>query len=342
MTRLLFFLVFGTATLLQAQTKTPVHQLILDSVEFEEADLPSVLQYLGIKARELNGTPANFLLYDPTGELRKTDPKVSLSLRNVPLSQVVKYVGDTTGTTLMIDTHGVMIGTKADLAGLKTLRAKRPIPPSNNAQLKELGSAKIPEFSIADADLGTGIEFLRMKAWELCSKDAPPNFVIKAHELENPASRPLTMEMGDVSLLTVLQYMTELTNTSLRFDPRAIVIASPENLQSGKPQIAGRNPHFTLIQSSQIEELSIEEAPLTELLPVVSHYAKGLVAPDGPNFVSLAKSQRTATLHLRKVRTIDLFRYVTECTGTNFRVEPNVISIFDLPAPKPKPPADSK
>ena len=93
----------------------------------------------------------------------------------------------------------------------------------------------------------------------------------------------------------------------------------------------------SVILNSRIAEVEMEEATLSEALEVVSYYARDpKIAPQGPNFTTTAQTEKTVTLHLRKVRGIDVLRYLNEQTGTNFRVEQNVIAIIDRPVPKSK------
>ncbi len=330
-------LLAGSSSLAQRNKAVPITQIKIDSVEFQEADLPTVLDFLSTKARELNGTPANFLLYDPRGEIRRDDPKITLSLKNMPLSQVLKYVSDISGTTFQVDRQAALLGRKEDLVVLKKLRNSRLTPELGKAQVAQLAAVIVPMIELEDITLRDAIQFLRLKTWESCPAENPPNFVIRDTVAADADKNFFSLKLRDVSLLTTFQYMTELAGYSMRFDRRAIVIGPPGKIASIKPIIRQKNPQFGLVLNSKIEETTIDEASLEEVLQLISYHSRDpKIAPDGPNFITSAQTDRRVTLHLRKVRSIDLLRYLNEQTGTTFRVDKNVISIIDLPPPGPK------
>lgn len=315
----------------------PITQIEIDSVEFQDAELPMVLDFLGSKAREFNGTPANFLLYDPLGELRKRDPKITLSLKNIPLSQVLKYVSDISGTTLQVDRNAALLARKEDLVLLKKLRNPRLTPEKGKAQIAQLGAIMLPRVELEEMSLRSAIEFLRLKTWESCLPDNPPNFVILPSTEMDPDRNVISLKLHKVSLLTVLQYVTESAGYSMRFDHRAIIIGQPGKMAFVKPVMRQNNPQFNLILNAKIEEVSIDKASMAEVLQLIAYHSRDpQTAPDGPNFITLAQTDKTVTLNLRKIRGIDVLRYLNEQTGTNFRVEKNVIAIIDRPPPKPK------
>ena len=108
------------------------------------------------------------------------------------------------------------------------------------------------------------------------------------------------------------------------------MIGLPGGLAPAKPVMRQKNPQFALLLNSTIDEVNMEGTSLDEALQFISFYARApRFAPEGPNFISTVKTNKTITLNLRKVRGIDILRYVTEQTGTNFRVDQNVISIIE-------------
>jgi len=321
----------------RAAKAIPITQIKIDSVEFQDADLPTVLDFLGEKARENNGTPANFLLYDPLGEIRQRNPQVSLSLKDIPLSQVLKYVSDLSGTSVQVDAHAALFLQKKDLVLLKKLRSSRLNLQIGKNQIAQLGAITVPQIELQDMTLSSAIEFLRLKTWESCAPGSPPNFVIQPSANVDLDATPFSLKLNNASLLTTLQYITEMAGCTLRFDQRVIAIGLPGDLSSAKPIIRQKNPQFNLILNSRIAEVEMEDATLSEALEVLSYYARDpKIAPQGPNFITTVQTKKTVTLHLRKIRGIDLLRYLNEQTGTNFRVEQNVIAIIDRPAAKPK------
>ena len=85
-----------------------LEQTILKKVDFNKATLTEVLEFLRYKAREQgDGELApNFVLKAPAGY---GDSKhVTLRLQNVPLSAVLKYVGEQTGTRFKYERHAIV------------------------------------------------------------------------------------------------------------------------------------------------------------------------------------------------------------------------------------------
>lgn len=322
----------------QRPKAVPISQITIEAIEFQDADLPTVLDFLSTKARELNGTPSNFLLYDPTGEIRKRDPKVTINLKNIPLSQVLKYVSDISGMTIQVDRQAALLTRKEDLVLLRKLRNARLNSATGKAQVTQLASITVPQIELVDVTLQSAIEFLRLKTWESCPPGNPPNFVIHPSAMTGRDEVTFSIKLHNASLLTALQYMTEFAACTMRFDHRAIVIGRPGKIASVKPVMRQKNPQFNLILNSKIEEVSIDKASLAEVIQLIGYHSRDpQIAPDGPNFITSAQSNGPVTLYLRKVRAIDVLRYLNDLTGTNFRVESNVISIIDRPPAKPKP-----
>ncbi len=328
---------FGNLEL--AQSQTPLSSAKVDSIQLEDTDLKSALEFLSAKAAELNASPSNFVIYDPLGQLAAANPKITLSLRDTPLSTVVKYACELSKTSYLIDSHVVLIGQKTDLAGLQNLRRARPTPPANHPILKSLQTIRVPSLSFDDTPLSETLEFLRQVSSGSSTASAPLNLVIRpgAGAGNDPGTRKITLNLNNVSLMTALQYVTELGGCAMRFDQRAIVVASPGNIQSPKPVMQAKNPHFDVVLRSRIENTEIEDASISEVLEVISYYCKDpKIAPDGPNFILLTRSEQSVSLALSNIRGIDLLRYFNEQTGTNFRVEADAIVIFDRPTPKKK------
>lgn len=93
----------NTAATIEPQVK----QIVLDTVEFEGASLKDVMTYLSQKAEEQTGGAfvPNFV-YRGTAE--QAAVPVTLKLRNIPMTDVIKYVGQTTGTQFTYDKYSVV------------------------------------------------------------------------------------------------------------------------------------------------------------------------------------------------------------------------------------------
>jgi len=83
-------------------------KVMLPNVEFNAAPIGDVLQFLSTRAREIsNNTVAPNFIYKGTAEQRD-NTLVSLNLRNVPLTEVLRYIGQLTRTTFIYEEHAVV------------------------------------------------------------------------------------------------------------------------------------------------------------------------------------------------------------------------------------------
>ena len=93
---------------LKGGLESQLKAVILPEVEFADADINSVFLYLTQKTDELTGGKLhpNFI-YKGSNEDR-TRPQITLRLANVPVSEVIRYVGELTGTSFAFEPHAVV------------------------------------------------------------------------------------------------------------------------------------------------------------------------------------------------------------------------------------------
>jgi hypothetical protein len=88
--------------------EAPLQKMIVPKIEFREATLSDVLAFLHQISGELaaNKKPLSFVFHAPSGT---PVPTVTLSLQNVPMLDVLRYVTATTGLAYKIEAHAVVI-----------------------------------------------------------------------------------------------------------------------------------------------------------------------------------------------------------------------------------------
>lgn len=93
----------------QNNLEAKLAKIVFPEVNLSETPLGDVLDYLAARALELTGgqTTVNFI-YKGSVELRD-ETKISLSLRNVPMSEIVKYVGQMSRTRVRYEPHAVVL-----------------------------------------------------------------------------------------------------------------------------------------------------------------------------------------------------------------------------------------
>lgn len=103
-----------SAQLKLAQGKTSetlekqLSRVIIPNIEFEETDVVTALTFLRTKTEELSGgkVKPNFLYKrDPNNPVL---PLVTLQVRNIPVTEVIRYIGDLTRTKFKYDAHAVL------------------------------------------------------------------------------------------------------------------------------------------------------------------------------------------------------------------------------------------
>jgi hypothetical protein len=95
------------------QVRAKLEHIVLPSVDFYQAPLTEVVEYLRIKSTELDDTernPAkkgiNFVI---SGVLPDPRPTVTLKLKEVPLSDVLRYIAGLTDMTYDVAPHAVTL-----------------------------------------------------------------------------------------------------------------------------------------------------------------------------------------------------------------------------------------
>lgn len=88
--------------------------LILDKVEFKDASVGSVLDYLKQNAARASKEKINvsFVVQVPAAVM--DSKKVTLSLRNLPFTEVLRYLGELTGFQFVIEKYAILVREKTE------------------------------------------------------------------------------------------------------------------------------------------------------------------------------------------------------------------------------------
>ena len=104
-----------------------LRSLVVQHVEFEDADLNTVFAYLSQKAEEMSdGRIKPNFIYQGSAEDR-AQANITLKLSNVPMTDIIRYVGEITRTRFKYDAYAIM-GTP--LSRVPTI----PLPETEPAQ----------------------------------------------------------------------------------------------------------------------------------------------------------------------------------------------------------------
>ncbi len=80
-------------------------KLRIPEIQFREARLPDVLTFLSDEVYRIHRVRVSFVLLNPAGQSRP----ITLQLRDVPLSEAVRYVATTAGLKCRFEPHAIVL-----------------------------------------------------------------------------------------------------------------------------------------------------------------------------------------------------------------------------------------
>lgn len=113
----------------RARITEQLKKLRLNQVQFTDATAEEAIAFLQIKSREADLTKqgVNLMLKLPDDE-KKTLPKISLSLKDVPLGEALRYVAQLSGLILQVEAHAAVL-TSASYAENNIVTRVYNVPP---------------------------------------------------------------------------------------------------------------------------------------------------------------------------------------------------------------------
>lgn len=210
-----------------AAPKSPIwaklDAIIFPKVQFSGATLDEALAFLKAKSRMLDTSEpneakrgVNFILQNASA----STALISMDLKNVPLSKVVKYTADLAGLEYRIEENAVIF-----LSRSKGTTVQPATPVSGKAV--ELAKKYIlPQVQFSKATIEEAVEFLRVYPRDREGAPSPwINFLLKPGG--NPNTQ-ITLDLKDVSLWEAVRYIAELSNHTLSADDHTIIL-TPAN-----------------------------------------------------------------------------------------------------------------
>jgi general secretion pathway protein D len=148
-------------------------EMIVDSINFDEATLEEVVEYLTVKSREVDpsGNGVNFVLQLDAEDDASRGATLNLRLRNVPMFEIVKLVARGTGTVYRIDGSAVKFSSKASSDRI-LVTERFEVPPdflSSAATDGGGGAAAADPFADALDASTSGLSLKRLTAKEFLS-----------------------------------------------------------------------------------------------------------------------------------------------------------------------------
>lgn len=97
-------------------TEAKLAQIVIPQINFTDAPIGDVLLYLSSRAEELTGGKfvPNFI-YQGTSEQRQ-NTVISLALRNVPMTEAIRYIGQLSRSDFRYEAHAVVVTPRTNAA----------------------------------------------------------------------------------------------------------------------------------------------------------------------------------------------------------------------------------
>lgn len=211
-----------------------LNSIILPSLDFEDVSIEDAVDFLRIRAAELDvkepdakkrGLNIVILQQNPAPAEAAAPLIRELRLRNVPLGTALKYICEQTNLGYRVDATGVTLMPAKDAN-------EEPALPAEDARIAlirdKLASIIIPSLDFEDTSIEEAVDFLRMRAMELDAKEPDArkkglNFVIM-----NPQAAAFhikELKLKNATLETVLKAICEQTKLRYTVGDSAIVIS---------------------------------------------------------------------------------------------------------------------
>jgi len=201
---------------------------IFPKIDFREATLREVADYLVVKSRQLDpkGKGVNIVLRNGRA---LDEAKITLSLVNVPLQEVLKYVAALANAEAVEEEFAYVLRPKAAAGEATASTTPKPEPkPIPAAAAKEKGAAWkkaetiiLERIDFRSASLEESIDFLRAKAKQLDPDKHGVNLVL--HNVAGGDQPKITLSLAKIPLTEALRYVANLANYEIVASDAAIL-----------------------------------------------------------------------------------------------------------------------
>ena len=195
-----------------------MEKIILPTVQFQDATLEEAVEYLRVSRGCLDMTdgdrpaPAfNYVLHLREGVKR---PPISVDLRDIPLSEALRYCAEISAAKLRYDPFAVVV-TDEDIGASSV-----GLPVTSSAPLI------LPAVELAGATLAESLELIRLKSREL----SPDHREINVTVMPGSSTASIDLWLKDIPISEALRYIAELSGHTLTFDGSSFVL-SPRNVR---------------------------------------------------------------------------------------------------------------
>ena len=191
-------------------TESPTSKIIFPSLDFRDATLAECIDFIRIKSRELDpDKKGTNIILKPGGN---EAARITLSLKNVPLSEALRYCAELTNHKLTSDAQSYFLAPVPTEAPANKDQASNPAAPplesAAEAKAAELRKARPQQYDFNKANLGDVLRFL--------ATDASINFISLPDD--NPINQKLVTFSISSSPFEVLETLCRANGLMLVLD----------------------------------------------------------------------------------------------------------------------------
>lgn len=202
-----------------------LNQIIVPDIFPTDITLEDALEILRVKSREFDTTTTdtsqkgvNLVMIG--GSDKKLPASVGLRLKDVPLSETLRYITELVGMKYVVEPYAVAIREKNDERGPSK-------GPSTNTLRLKMEKIILPTVQFQDATIEEAVEHLRTSRACLDADDHSRttmtlNYVLKLRP--NDKRPKISLDLKDIPLIEALRYCAEIAGATLRYDRFAVVI----------------------------------------------------------------------------------------------------------------------
>ncbi|WP_395749421.1 hypothetical protein [Prosthecobacter sp.] len=338
----------------QAYLADKMNKIIFPTVSFQDATVEEAIEYLRVKSRDLDtfteaGGVKGVNIILRTGDAPST-ARISLDLRDIPLSEALRYVTELAQMKYKVEANAVMV-TPIVEGTPELLTRSYPVPPDFLAQITPSALGAPPaQDPFAPTPPAAGQSPLQRTTARSGLEAIGITFPEGAAASYNPANSQLVVRNTQANLDLVEAYVSTIggglnpgladRTASGGIEGRQLAPAADGFVGSGYG--VGRSPgayltekmNKIILPSVHFEGATIEEA--IEYLRVKTRDLDAFAETSGSRGVNLimrngdAPSNASISLDLKEVPLGEALRYVTELAQMKYKVEEHAVLIVPL------------
>lgn len=216
---------FGGASLAGANEKEisrKLEEIVIPEWEFQNAEFTEVLEFLRLRAIELDPKQKGFNVFVLGGDRKAGKAEVDeMKGANTPIKTIMDQVAAETEYTYAVKFGGVVFHPK-DYVEKKTPKADKIAP----ARMAEMGGKRLSEVSFGNTTLDEVAMFMTLKALELFPEGKAYQFTVAPEFKEMKSPTVDSYHARDIGLDDMLDYLCQELALDYELKGREVIMSS--------------------------------------------------------------------------------------------------------------------